>query len=147
MLFGRFLGDWLKARFGAALLIRGGAILSLSGLAVAILFPVPLFAILGFALVGLGLANIVPIVYSTSGKIPGLPSGVGIASVSTIGYSGFLIGPPIIGFIADFQNELLARGNSWLLGIQGLRVGLSFVLLLMLVLLLLSIFVLRFQKE
>jgi MFS family permease len=146
MVVGRFMGDWLRARLGAAAIIRGGAVLAMLGLAIAIFFPTPITAIMGFALVGLGLANIVPIVYSISGKIPGLPAGVGISSVSTLGYSGFLVGPPIIGYIADYQNVLLATGGSWLPGILGLRVGLGFVLFLMVVLLILALFVLKFGE-
>jgi MFS family permease len=59
--------------------------------------------ITGFFMVGIGLSVIVPIAYSVAGNAPDLPPGVGLAMVTTVGYSGFLVGPPIIGFIADWQ--------------------------------------------
>ena len=92
----------------------GGVMASL-GLSLAILVPESATAITGFFLVGLGLSTIVPITYSIAGNAHGLPSGVGLAMVTTVGYTGFLFGPPIIGFIADSYN---------------LRVGLSVVLIL-----------------
>ena len=73
------------------------------GILLLILFPVPWMVITGLFLVGLGLSVIVPITYSTAGSAEGLAPGVGISMVTTIGYSGFLFGPPIIGFIADWQ--------------------------------------------
>lgn len=145
MVVGRFTGDWLRTRLGAAAIIRGGAVAAIVGLGLAIFFPSPAISVIGFAFVGLGLSNIVPIVYSISGKIPGLPAGVGISSVSTLGYSGFLVGPPIIGYVADYQNALLATDGSWLPGVLGLRVGLGFVLFLMVILLLLALFVLKLE--
>jgi MFS family permease len=69
----------------------------------------------GFALVGLGLSNVVPIVYSTAGNTEGIKPSVGIAMATTIGYAGFFVGPPIIGFLADSF---------------GLRIGLCFTLCL-----------------
>ena len=63
---------------------------------------------LSFFLVGLGLSTIVPITYSIAGQNKDLPPGVGLAMVTTIGYSGFLFGPPLIGFMADWQNLRLA---------------------------------------
>ena len=57
--------------------------------------------LLGFAAVGLGLANAVPILFSAAGKLNGVPPSIGIAAVSTAGYCGFLLGPPVIGLVAD----------------------------------------------
>jgi MFS family permease len=73
-------------------------------LTLALVVPHPYVAIMGFFLVGLGLSTIVPIAYSIAGNAAGLPSGVGLAMVTTVGYSGFLAGPPAIGFIADLWN-------------------------------------------
>ncbi len=115
MMVGRFLGDYARIRFGDLRLMLIGAILATSGLAVALLFPTLITGIIGFFLVGTGLATIVPIAYSTAGTIPGLPPGLGISVVTTIGYAGFLVGPPVIGFIGDWH---------------GLRIGLGFVLVL-----------------
>ncbi len=138
MVTGRIFGDWIRHRLGSALVIRGGALLAMAGLVLVIFYPLPAAAIAGFAMVGLGLSNIVPIVFSTASKVPGLAPGVGISSVSFLGYSGFLVGPPVIGFVADWQNN-----SQWLPGVEGLRLGLGFVLGLMVVLLGLSFWVRR----
>ena len=66
--------------------------------------------IFGFGLVGLGLSNVVPIVFSLAGNYPGVQPGVGIAAATTIGYSGFVVGPPLIGFIADASDLRIALG-------------------------------------
>ncbi|MEM9835994.1 MAG: MFS transporter [Bacteroidota bacterium] len=152
MMIGRFGGDWARGVYGSRALIRGGGLLALIGLSVALLFPYPISAFLGFLLVGLGLSNIVPIAYSVSGKIPGVPPGVGISSVTTIGYSGFLFGPPIIGFISDWHNEALAAGINptewWLDGSwRGLQFGLGFIWLLFLILVIIAFFFLEVKDE
>jgi MFS family permease len=118
MTVGRIFGDRVRAKLGDAKLIIWGGILASIGLVFALTVPEPYIAIAGFFLVGLGLSTIVPIAYSIAGNAKNLPSGVGIAMVTTIGYSGFLFGPPIIGFVAYFYN---------------LRVGLAAVLVLFVV--------------
>jgi MFS family permease len=118
MTLGRIFGDRVRAKLGDAKLIIWGGILASMGLVLALMAPEPYIAIAGFFLVGLGLSTIVPIAYSIAGNTKNLPSGVGIAMVTTIGYSGFLFGPPIIGFVAYFYN---------------LRVGLGAVLVLFVV--------------
>ncbi len=143
MFVGRGLGDYIRLRFGSVHVVRGGSLLAFFGIMLALLFPLPGVAIAGFALVGLGVANIIPVVFSEASKVPGLRPGVGISSVSTIGYSAFLFGPPIIGFISDYQNSLLPEGMALFPGVAGLRVGLGVVALLMLVLLALSVFFLQ----
>ncbi len=134
MFLGRALGDPLRARLGSLWVVRGGGMLALTGILAAILYPAPAVAIAGFGAVGLGLANIIPVVFSEASKVPGLRPGVGISSVSTIGYAAFLFGPPIIGFVADVQNAALPGGLPLLAGVEGLRVGLGVVALLMVVL-------------
>ncbi len=106
----RFSGDRLRARFGAAELVRGSAVLAGVGFVVAIASPFPLLAIAGFAMAGLGLANLVPVFFGAAGHIPGQSAGTGIAAVATIGYSGFVVGPPFIGFVADATSLTLALG-------------------------------------
>ncbi|HYC87423.1 MAG TPA: MFS transporter [Chryseosolibacter sp.] len=115
MTIGRVFGDRIRIAFGDSMLIMAGGVISTLGLAAALIVPDTYISISGFFLVGLGLSTIVPIAYSIAGNAKGLPSGVGLAMVTTVGYAGFLFGPPIIGFIAD---------------VYGLRVGLAFVLLL-----------------
>jgi MFS family permease len=115
MTLGRIFGDKVRSRYGDSKLIVFGGIISSAGLILSLVFPSPYISITGFFLVGLGLSTIVPITYSIAGNEKGLPSGVGLAMVTTVGYSGFLFGPPIIGFIAD---------------VYSLRIGLALVLIL-----------------
>lgn len=103
MTIGRIFGDRARNHLGDQKMIILGGLMSLLGLSVALAFPEPYISITGFFVVGLGLSSIVPIAYSIAGNTNELPSGVGLAMVTTVGYSGFLFGPPIIGFIADWQ--------------------------------------------
>ncbi|MEL6276903.1 MAG: hypothetical protein AAFU03_17520 [Bacteroidota bacterium] len=151
MMLGRFAGDSARATYGSRSLIRGGGILALTGLSIALFFPTPILAFIGFLLVGLGLSNIVPIAYSISGSIPGIPTGVGISSVTTIGYSGFLFGPPIIGFLSERYDQLVAQGIqpwtplpfSW----QGLQWGLGFIWILFVLLVVIGFFFLNNEEK
>ena len=95
MAAGRLAGDWLRARFGAVPLVRWSACLAAAGLVVALVVPWPLVAIAGFGLVGLGLANLVPVFFGAAGRIPGQAPGAAIAALATIGYSGFVVGPAL----------------------------------------------------
>lgn len=104
MTLGRVFGDAARKRFGNATLIIAGGALSTAGLALALLFVTPYVTIAGFFLVGLGLSTIVPIAYSIAGNSRNMPSGVALAMVTTVGYAGFLVGPPVIGFIADWKS-------------------------------------------
>jgi fucose permease len=104
MTLGRLLGDRFRDVWGDSRLIVYGGLISTAGISVVLLFPLPYVAICGFFLVGLGLSTIVPIAYSIAGNTKHLPSGVGLAMVTTVGYSGFLFGPPLIGFISDVSN-------------------------------------------
>jgi len=101
MAAGRFLGDGLSARFGPVTLVRAGGILAATGLAVALVFGQPVAALIGFGCVGAGFATVVPMVFTAAGRTPGISPGVAIASVTTLGYLGFLAGPPVIGFVAE----------------------------------------------
>jgi MFS family permease len=101
MAAGRFAGDRLRQKFGAAALVSLSAALAAAGLIVAVAVPQVLFAIVGFGLCGLGLSNAVPVLYSAAGNLPGGSAGSGVAAVATLGYAGFLVGPPLIGFSAQ----------------------------------------------
>ena len=102
MTLGRLLGDRARTRFGDTYLLRFESILAIVGMVLVVTSTQAIPVIIGCFLVGAGLATIVPIVYSVSGRFPGLANGVGISIVSTIGYAGFLVGPPAIGFIGDW---------------------------------------------
>ena len=108
MAAGRFGGDALRARLRAVPLIRISGALAAVGLGVAVLAAQPLAALAGFACVGLGLANIVPVPFVAAGRTPGTAVGTGVAAVASAGYFGFLVGPPVIGFVA--QATSLAGG-------------------------------------
>lgn len=101
MTIGRFAGDWLAAKFNPVPVVRFGGLLAFIGIMAAIITTEPFVVLLGYAAVGLGVANVVPLSFSAAGKLSNLPAGVGIAGVATIGYAGFLAGPPLIGLIAE----------------------------------------------
>jgi len=96
----RFGGDWLRARFSGAWLLRGSALLAAVAMAMVLLAGDAWVALLGFALVGVGLANVVPVLFSAAAQVPGVSAAQGIASVASMGYLGFMTGPPMIGFVA-----------------------------------------------
>jgi fucose permease len=100
MAFCRLVGDPVVARLGRRVILVGGGLLMALGMAIALVSPWPLVAAIGFALVGIGAANVVPVVFSAGGQTPGVPPSVGVAAVVTLGYSGFLIAPPVLGFVA-----------------------------------------------
>jgi MFS family permease len=114
---GRFLGDWIITRLGKRQVLQASGLLIFSGLLLAVLFPFLLFAILGFMLVGLGVSSVIPVVYSAAGNTQNLAPSVALATVSSIGFIGFLIGPPIIGFIAEI---LSLRWSFTFIAILGL---------------------------
>lgn len=110
MTIGRIFGDRIRALLGDKKMIAIGGLIAVVGLSLALFMPQPFVSIAGFFLVGLGLSSIVPIAYSIAGNAKDLPPGVGLAMVTTVGYSGFLFGPPIIGFIADASTLRVALG-------------------------------------
>lgn len=101
---GRFIGDWLTTTLGAKKLLQISGILVATGLMVAVVFPTLIMATLGFLMVGMGVSTVVPLVYSAAGKSTTMTPGAALAAVSTIGFIGFLVGPPVIGFIAQASN-------------------------------------------
>jgi MFS family permease len=96
----RLAGDPVVARLGGRAVLVGGGILMLVGVALALAAPNALLSAVGFGLIGIGAANTVPVVFSAAGQTPGVPPSVGIAAVTTFGYTGFLVAPPILGFLA-----------------------------------------------
>ncbi len=101
MLLGRVFGDAVNRRIGSVRLLRGGALLAGLALAGFLLVGEPAATLAGVALVGLGVANGVPLLFSAAGRAGEEQAGPGIAAVSSFGSLGFLAGPPLIGLTAD----------------------------------------------
>ncbi len=117
MAAGRFMADRVVMITGPRKLLQySGVIISL-GLMLAVVFPDLFTATLGFMLVGFGVSSVVPIVYSMAGNSTKMNAGQAIAAVSTVGFVGFLIGPPLIGFLAAATN---LRWSFALIGLIGL---------------------------
>lgn len=104
MLIGRFSGDRLVERFGPPPLVRAGGVVAAAGLGLATLVNDPAAMLLGFGAIGLGLSVAYPLVFSAAGNHPTLPRGRAVASVATVGYTGFLAGPPLLGWLAEFTS-------------------------------------------
>jgi len=97
----RFAGDGIRNRFGAVVTLRVSGVVGASGMMLAALAPSDAVALAGFAVSGLGVANMVPILFSAAGNQPGISSGAGIATVTMLGYCGILVAPSSIGFVAE----------------------------------------------
>jgi fucose permease len=108
MTVGRFVGDTIRARLDSSTLLRLCGGLAALGLGIALLGNHPIAALVGFGCAGLGLANVIPIVFSLAGRIREIPTGTAVAAVATMGYAGSFIGPPLIGFVA--QTTILPVG-------------------------------------
>jgi len=120
MATGRFIADWFAHRFGLKFTLQMSGILTAAGLLVAVFFPYLLTAIAGFLLVGFGVSSVVPMVYSAAGKSKTMSPGVALAAVSTIGFAGFLFGPPMIGFLAG---AFSLRVSFTLIAVMGMCVA------------------------
>jgi MFS family permease len=101
MATGRFTGDKLAERFGRTKMVQISGVLIFTGMMTAVLFPNIIMSTIGFLIVGFGVSSIIPLVYSTAGKVKDVASGIAIATVSGVGFLGFLMGPPLIGYIAE----------------------------------------------
>jgi fucose permease len=97
----RFAGDLVRDRFGAVRTLRFCSVMSIIGLLMAGFADSSGMAIAGFAVAGIGISNMVPIAFSAAGNMPGLAPGIGLSVVTTMGYSGILVAPSAIGFIAQ----------------------------------------------
>ncbi|PRX08371.1 UNVERIFIED_ORG: fucose permease [Martelella mediterranea] len=97
----RFAGDLVRDRLGGVTTMRICAVLSVIGLLLAGLAPTTPVIIIGFAIAGLGISNMVPIAFSAAGNLPGMAPGIGLSVTTTLGYSGILVAPSAIGFLAE----------------------------------------------
>jgi MFS family permease len=116
---GRFVADWFAHRFGLKRTLQVSGTLTAIGLLIAVAFPYVYSAMAGFLLVGVGVSSVVPMVFSAAGKSKTMQPGVALAAVSTIGFMGFLVGPPVIGFIAGIAT---LRASFILIAAMGVSV-------------------------
>ena len=93
-----------------------------AGLATAVLSTHFLLSACGFALIGLGAANVVPLLFGAASRIPGMSVGAGVAAVATLGYGGLLLAPPVRGWIATQSSVMVALG---MLSLSGLVIAVS----------------------
>jgi predicted MFS family arabinose efflux permease len=100
MTIGRLSGDRVVQKFGGEKILIFGGICAASGVTIAIFIPTWTASLIGFGLVGLGASNIVPVLYSVLGRQKVMPTNLAVSAVTTLGYSGILAGPALIGFIA-----------------------------------------------
>jgi len=113
---GRFIGDWLATKVGSRRILQASGITIAIGLIIAISFPYFAPATLGFMLVGFVVSSVVPLVYGAAGRSATFSPGIALAAVSTVGYLGFLVGPPLIGFIAQAASLRWSFGLIAILG-------------------------------
>ncbi|MDO9373087.1 MAG: MFS transporter [Ferruginibacter sp.] len=107
MATGRFVADWLVTKFSVKPILQFSGLIIATGLLTSVIFPYAATAIIGFLLVGFGVSSVVPLVYGLAGKSNTMLPEMALAAVSTIGFLGFLVGPPLIGFLAE------AAGLRW----------------------------------
>jgi MFS family permease len=116
MAIGRFFGDRIIAEWGSRRLVMTGALIGMAGMTLGLLPENPLYVVIGFTIAGLGFSCLIPAIYIAASRMPGRIPGASLAAVAGFGYFGLLIGPPLIGMIAE----------RW-----GLTAGLSIVILLL----------------
>jgi hypothetical protein len=114
MVIARLTGDRIVGVLGEFWVLILGGIITILGIATVLLAALPSVALVGFVLIGLGSANLVPIFFSAAGRQTVMPASLAIASVTTTAYAGVLIGPAMIGFAADLTSLPVA---FWLLAV------------------------------
>ena len=117
MAIARFAADPLRSRLGNVTLVRGGSLIAAAGLGAALLIHEPAAGIAGFALLGLGLAPVVPIAFSAAGDLDARATGRLVGRVATIGYVGSVAGPITIGWLAEATSLRAALGLVVLLAL------------------------------
>jgi MFS family permease len=121
MASGRFLADFMIVKIGRKKLLRICGIMISTGLFTAVLFPYLITCTLAFMFVGLGVSSIVPTVYSAAGRHSKVPPGIALATVSSVSFLGFLMGPPLIGYISEMAG---LRYSFAVIGIFGMGISL-----------------------
>ncbi|MFJ2280776.1 MFS transporter [Pseudomonas sp. NPDC087803] len=110
MTAGRLMGDRIVRHLGATRIILFGGLLAAAGLFLATFAPSWEAALLGYALVGAGCSNIVPVLYTAVGKQTVMPESIAVPAITTLGYAGILAGPAVIGFVAHASSLSFAFG-------------------------------------
>jgi MFS family permease len=119
MATGRFLADSIILDLGRRKWLRISGVLISSGLFTAVLFPYLIPSTMAFMVVGIGVSSIIPTVYSAAGRHPVIPPGNALATVASVGFLGFLMGPPLIGYISE---ALSLRYSFAVIGLFGLGI-------------------------
>lgn len=101
MAIARFTGDGLRLRFGAVRMVWVSAVLAAVGTAIALVAPSIMLSMLAFFVAGIGIGNVAPVLFAGGGRLEPDAPGRGIAAVTSLGYAGFLAGPPLIGIVAE----------------------------------------------
>lgn len=110
MALSRFTGDRLRQRFGAGPMVFWSALLTAVGTLAALVVPSVPLALAAFAIGGIGIGNVAPVLFAGGGRLEPDAPGRGIAAVTSMGYSGFLAGPPLIGLVAEVTSLQWALG-------------------------------------
>jgi len=121
MATGRFVADYLISKIGRKRLLQICGVMISTGLFAAVFFPYLISCTLAFMLVGLGVSSIVPTVYSAAGRHRTIPAGIALATVSSVGFLGFLMGPPLIGYISELAG---LRYSFAVIGVFGIGITL-----------------------
>jgi MFS family permease len=117
---GRFLGDAVIVRIGRKRTMQASGIIISLGMALSVCFPHLVVATIGFMMVGLGVATNIPSIFSIAGRNEKVPPGIALAMVSSVSYLGFLMGPPLIGYISALSS---LRYSYALIGCFGLLIS------------------------
>ena len=117
---GRFVGDWAIYRLGRKTLLQLSGVFIFAGMMLSVALPQLVTATLGFMLVGLGVSCVVPTIYSVAGRNSKVSPGIALAMVSSVSYLGFLMGPPLIGYIAELAD---LRYSYAIIGFTGMLVS------------------------
>ncbi len=114
MATGRFGGDWVRARFGAPQLVCASAAFACAGMVAALLLPYPAPALIGFTMMGLGLANMMPLLFAAAARVAGISPAEGLAHVAGLAYFGLMFGPVVIGGVAQAAG---LKAGLWLVAL------------------------------
>ena len=121
MASGRFLADYIISRIGRKKLLQISGVMISAGLFTSVLFPYLIPCTIAFMMVGLGVSSIVPTVYSAAGRHSKVPAGIALATVASVSFLGFLMGPPLIGYISEIAG---LRYSFAVIGVFGMGITL-----------------------